>query len=68
MSKKITRVSGVLLIIFLFVVSSTAMLFIWGFSDSEVVKETLFRITFTFVIIYIVSLLIMFIINKVVNK
>jgi hypothetical protein len=68
MSKKIKQVSGLLLIIFLFVVSSTAMLFVWGFSDGEVAKETLLKITFTFVIIYIVSLLIMFVINKVVDK
>lgn len=64
MLKKIKQITGIFLVILLFTLVFIAILSIWSFISNEVAKEALIKISYTFGVIYIISLLIMLLINK----
>lgn len=64
MLNRIKQTTGLLLIMFLSIVLIIAMLAIWDFVDNEIAEEMIIKTSLTFVVFYIISLIVIFITNK----
>jgi len=61
MSKKIKQFTGILLIIFSVIALFIAVLTIWDVISNEIAKEAFMKVTYTFGVIFIVSLVVIYI-------